>query len=68
MKLRSRRWWLLAAAVTIAVSVVTASQALGGSDPGSCRSELGGSRTRTGKDLRRRWYGDSVSLFRPSPR
>jgi hypothetical protein len=32
MKLRSRRWWLLAAAVAIAVSAVTATQALGGSD------------------------------------
>jgi hypothetical protein len=32
MKLRSRRWWLVAAAVAIAVSAVTATQALGGSD------------------------------------
>lgn len=32
MKLRSRRWLLVAAAVTIAVSAVTAAQALGGSD------------------------------------
>src|SRR5512133_3585609 len=32
MKLRSRRWWLVAAAVAIAVSAVTAAQALGGSD------------------------------------
>src|SRR5512132_3739215 len=32
MKLRSRRWWLVAAAVAIGVSAVTATQALGGSD------------------------------------
>ena len=32
MKLRSRRWWLVAAAVAIAVSAVTATRALGGAD------------------------------------
>jgi hypothetical protein len=42
MKLRSRRWWLAAAAVAIAVSAVTATQALGGSDdPPGAASGLG---------------------------
>jgi hypothetical protein len=42
MKLRSRRWWLVAAAVAIAVSAVTATQALGGSDdPPATSGSLG---------------------------
>jgi hypothetical protein len=42
MKLRSRRWWLVAAAVAIAVSAVTATQALGGSDdPPAAPGDLG---------------------------
>jgi hypothetical protein len=51
MTLRSRRWWLVAAAVAIAVSAVTATQALGGSnDPPAASDGLGQLSGSLGRD------------------